>query len=118
MSAGRECEDGTTFFRSDVQNFGRNVGMPPVNPGINAVVPDPNENLLRMFAIRQRGLARGPDIRFLGVVSWYKDFKRGLHETAFELIEIPYLRQSGKNSVDFRMVVASCCLPPRPRPAS
>lgn len=26
----------------------------------------------------------------------YKDFKRGLHETAFELIEIPHLRQSGK----------------------
>jgi hypothetical protein len=28
----------------------------------------------------------------------YKDFKRGLHEAAFELIEIPHLRQSGKNS--------------------
>ncbi|MFZ0504269.1 MAG: NYN domain-containing protein [Chthoniobacterales bacterium] len=48
----------------------------------------------------------------------YKDFKRGLHETAFELIEIPHLRRSGKNSADIRMVVASCCLPPRPRPAS
>jgi uncharacterized protein (TIGR00288 family) len=35
----------------------------------------------------------------------YKDFKRGLHETAFELIEIPHLRQSGKNSADIRMVV-------------
>src|SRR5580658_6325651 len=28
----------------------------------------------------------------------YKDFKRGLHEAAFELIEIPHVRQSGKNS--------------------
>ena len=35
----------------------------------------------------------------------YKEFKRGLHESAFELIEIPHLRQSGKNSADIRMVV-------------
>src|SRR5438445_497116 len=35
----------------------------------------------------------------------YKDFKRSLHEAAFELIEIPHLRQSGKNSADIRMVV-------------
>ena len=35
----------------------------------------------------------------------YKDFKRGLHETAFEMIEIPHVRQSGKNSADIRMVV-------------
>src|SRR6202162_6008685 len=35
----------------------------------------------------------------------YKDFKRGLHEAAFDLIEIPHVRQSGKNSADIRMVV-------------
>ena len=35
----------------------------------------------------------------------YKEFKRPLHEAAFELIEIPHLRQSGKNSADIRMVV-------------
>src|SRR6202167_957676 len=35
----------------------------------------------------------------------YKDFKRGLHEAAFELIEIPHVRISGKNSADIRMVV-------------
>jgi uncharacterized LabA/DUF88 family protein len=35
----------------------------------------------------------------------YKEFKRALHEAAFELIEIPHLRQSGKNSADIRMVV-------------
>ena len=32
-------------------------------------------------------------------------FKRNLHEAAFELIEIPHVRQSGKNSADIRMVV-------------
>jgi len=35
----------------------------------------------------------------------YKVFKRDLHESAFELIEIPHVRQSGKNSADIRMVV-------------
>src|ERR1700710_2630059 len=35
----------------------------------------------------------------------YKDFKRGLHEAAFEMIEIPHVRQSGKNSADIRLVV-------------
>src|SRR6266850_6766882 len=35
----------------------------------------------------------------------YKAFKRGLHEAAFELIEIPHVRLSGKNSADIRMVV-------------
>src|ERR1035437_442383 len=35
----------------------------------------------------------------------YKAFKRDLHEAAFELTEIPHVRQSGKNSADIRMVV-------------
>src|SRR6201988_496029 len=35
----------------------------------------------------------------------YKSFKRGLHEAAFEMIAIPHLRLSGKNSADIRMVV-------------
>jgi uncharacterized LabA/DUF88 family protein len=35
----------------------------------------------------------------------YKAFKTGLHEAAFEMIEIPHVRQSGKNSADIRMVV-------------
>jgi len=35
----------------------------------------------------------------------YKAFKRDLHEGAFEMIEIPHVRQSGKNSADIRMVV-------------
>ena len=35
----------------------------------------------------------------------YKEFKPIMHEAAFELIEIPHVRQSGKNSADIRMVV-------------
>jgi uncharacterized protein (TIGR00288 family) len=35
----------------------------------------------------------------------YQEFKAVMHEAAFELIEIPHVRQSGKNSADIRMVV-------------
>lgn len=35
----------------------------------------------------------------------YKDFRKSMHEAAFELIEIPHVRISGKNSADIRMVV-------------
>ena len=35
----------------------------------------------------------------------YEKFKSTMHEASFELIEIPHVRQSGKNSADIRMVV-------------
>jgi uncharacterized protein (TIGR00288 family) len=35
----------------------------------------------------------------------YREFKGPMHEAAFELIEIPHVRMSGKNSADIRMVV-------------
>src|SRR4030066_1003011 len=35
----------------------------------------------------------------------YTEFKPAMHEASFELIEIPHVRQSGKNSADIRMVV-------------
>ncbi len=35
----------------------------------------------------------------------YKGFKAAMHQASFELIEIPHVRQSGKNSADIRMVV-------------
>jgi uncharacterized protein (TIGR00288 family) len=35
----------------------------------------------------------------------YREFKAAMHEAAFELIEIPHVRMSGKNSADIRMVV-------------
>jgi uncharacterized protein (TIGR00288 family) len=35
----------------------------------------------------------------------YKELKTAMHEASFELIEIPHIRQSGKNSADIRMVV-------------
>jgi uncharacterized LabA/DUF88 family protein len=35
----------------------------------------------------------------------YKGWKGAMHEAAFELIEIPHVRMSGKNSADIRLVV-------------
>jgi uncharacterized protein (TIGR00288 family) len=35
----------------------------------------------------------------------YREHKRAMHEAAFEMIEIPHVRQGGKNSADIRMVV-------------
>jgi uncharacterized LabA/DUF88 family protein len=37
--------------------------------------------------------------------SRYKEFRPAMHEASFELIEIPHVRQSGKNSADIRLVV-------------
>jgi uncharacterized LabA/DUF88 family protein len=35
----------------------------------------------------------------------YREFKAPMHEASFEMIEIPHLRMSGKNSADIRLVV-------------
>ena len=63
-------------------------------------------------AVRHREGARAPAAKGTIVVKkaycdWdrYKEFKATMHEAAFELIEIPHVRQSGKNSADIRMVV-------------
>src|SRR5215510_9498366 len=57
--------------------------------------------------VLERLLLRGQIVVKKAYCDWdrYKTFKRGLHEAAFELIEIPHVRQSGKNSADIRMVV-------------
>src|SRR6187431_1967077 len=55
----------------------------------------------------ERLLLKGHIVTKKAYCDWgrYAEFKRGLHEAAFELIEIPHVRQSGKNSADIRMVV-------------
>ena len=55
----------------------------------------------------ERLLLKGSIVVKKAYCDWerYKEFKATMHEAAFELIEIPHLRQSGKNSADIRMVV-------------
>ena len=57
--------------------------------------------------VLERLLLKGHIVVKKAYCDWdrYKEFKRPLHEASFELIEIPHVRQSGKNSADIRMVV-------------
>jgi uncharacterized protein (TIGR00288 family) len=57
--------------------------------------------------VLERLLLKGSIVVKKAYCDWdrYKDFKSTMHEAAFELIEIPHVRQSGKNSADIRMVV-------------
>ncbi len=54
-----------------------------------------------------RLLDKGKIIAKRAYCDWdrYKSAKKGLHEAGFELIEVPHVRYSGKNSADIRMVV-------------
>jgi uncharacterized protein (TIGR00288 family) len=60
-----------------------------------------------MRKVLERLLLKGNIIVKKAYCNWerYQEFKRPMHEAAFELIEIPHVRQSGKNSADIRMVV-------------
>ena len=57
--------------------------------------------------VLERLLLKGSIVVKKAYCDWdrYKEFKAIMHEAAFELIEIPHVRQSGKNSADIRMVV-------------
>jgi uncharacterized protein (TIGR00288 family) len=57
--------------------------------------------------VLERLLVKGNIVVKKAYCDWdrYKDFKADMHEASFELIEIPHVRQSGKNSADIRMVV-------------
>ncbi len=57
--------------------------------------------------VLERLLLKGTIVFKKAYCDWerYKEFKPLMHEAAFELIEIPHTRQSGKNSADIRMVV-------------
>ncbi len=57
--------------------------------------------------VLERLLLKGNIVVKKAYCDWarYKEFKAPMHEASFELIEIPHVSQSGKNSADIRMVV-------------
>jgi len=57
--------------------------------------------------VLERLLLKGSIVVKKAYCDWqrYKEFKAAMHGASFELIEIPHVRQSGKNSADIRMVV-------------
>jgi uncharacterized protein (TIGR00288 family) len=60
-----------------------------------------------MDKVLERLLLKGSIVVKKAYCDWerYKEFKAGMHAAAFELIEIPHVRQAGKNSADIRLVV-------------
>lgn len=57
--------------------------------------------------VLERLLLKGSIVVKKAYCDWdrYKGFKAAMHEASFELIEIPHVRQTGKNSADIRLVV-------------
>ncbi|HEY1329363.1 MAG TPA: NYN domain-containing protein, partial [Casimicrobiaceae bacterium] len=70
-------------------------------------VRDANYAKFDIGKVLERLLLKGSIVVKKAYCDWerYKAFKAPMHEAAFELIEIPHVRQSGKNSADIRMVV-------------
>ena len=70
-------------------------------------VRDAHRSLFDINKVLERLLLKGNIVVKKAYCDWarYKEFKGAMHEASFELIEIPHVRQSGKNSADIRMVV-------------
>src|SRR4030042_4734253 len=62
--------------------------------------------------VLERLLLKGSTVVKKAYCDWdrYKEFKPAMHEASFEMIEIPHVRMSGKNSADIRMVVDAVAL--------
>ena len=70
-------------------------------------VRDANYEKFDIKPVLERLLLKGSIVVKKAYCDWdrYKGFKSTMHEANFELIEIPHVRQSGKNSADIRLVV-------------
>ncbi len=70
-------------------------------------VRDAKYDKFDLTRILERLLLKGSIVVKKAYCDWerYKGFKSTMHEANFELIEIPHVRQSGKNSADIRLVV-------------
>ena len=88
---------------SDIQNMALFCDFENVALGVR----DAKYSEFDIRKVLERLLVKGDIVVKKAYCDWerYKDFKKSMHEAAFELIEIPHVRQSGKNSADIRMVV-------------
>jgi uncharacterized protein (TIGR00288 family) len=70
-------------------------------------VKDTDHPKFDMGKVLERLLLKGNIVVKKAYCDWarYKEYKGSMHEASFELIEIPHVRMSGKNSADIRMVV-------------
>ena len=70
-------------------------------------VRDAKYDKFNIRPVLERLLLKGSIVVKKAYCDWdrYKEFKPQMHEASFELIEIPHVRMSGKNSADIRLVV-------------
>jgi uncharacterized protein (TIGR00288 family) len=120
---GGDCDEGIRQFLHGGPQF----GVEPFRSIFMAAQPQDTKNMALFcdfenvalgvrdakyakFDVRkvlERLLLKGSIVVKKAYCDWerYKEFKPAMHEAAFELIEIPHVRMSGKNSADIRMVV-------------
>ena len=93
MSAGREETKSMALF-CDFENVALGV-------------KDAKYKQFDIKRVLERLLLKGSIVVKKAYCDWerYREFKAAMHQASFELIEIPHVRMSGKNSADIRMVV-------------
>ena len=89
------------------QTDNRNIALFCDFENIALGVRDAHFPQLDIDLVIERVLLKGSIVVRKAYCDWtrYKDFKVGMHQAGFELIDIPHVSQSGKNSADIRMVV-------------
>jgi uncharacterized protein (TIGR00288 family) len=70
-------------------------------------VRETGDKKFKIKLVLQRLLEKGHVLIKRAYAAWrrFEDYKRPFHESAIEMVEIPGLRMSGKNSADIKMVV-------------
>jgi len=70
-------------------------------------VQDADYKKFELSLVLERLLDKGKIVVKKAYADWdnYKSAKRPMHEAAFEMIEVPHVSYSGKNSADIRLVV-------------
>src|SRR3979490_2625670 len=96
-----------TGLPMSTQNDERNMAVFCDFENIALGVREAKYDKFDMKKVLERLLVKGSIVVKKAYCDWdrYKDFKAPMHEAAFAMIEIPHVRQSGKNSADIRMVV-------------
>jgi uncharacterized LabA/DUF88 family protein len=100
-------EKGTTASMMSDKSKTQNMALYCDFENIALGVRDAKYAAFDIQKVLERLLLKGNIVVKKAYCDWdrYKEFKATMHEAAFELIEIPHVRQSGKNSADIRMVV-------------
>jgi uncharacterized protein (TIGR00288 family) len=91
----------------NAQTDNRNIALFCDFENIALGVRDAHFPDLDIELVIERLLLKGSIVVRKAYCDWsrYKDFKAAMHQAGFELIDIPHVKQSGKNSADIRMVV-------------